>query len=78
MSNVQRWRTDGTTRRDDDGHWVLYSDHQAELDRLTPAVLEVCATIADMLEAGAEPGHGKETAAKIGAHIRALKDGGTR
>ena len=39
-------------------------------------LLEQTALIADQVEATAEPGHGKETAAEIGRRIRALMDEG--
>ena len=46
------------------------------LEQAALAVLEQAALVADQVEAKAEPGHGKETAAEIGRRIRALMEDG--
>ena len=58
---------------------VLASKLEAEggeslITRLS--LLEQAAHIADQVEAKAEPGHGKKTAAEIGRRIRALMEAG--
>ena len=52
---------------------------RAEMGKLLAIRMEVlaqAALIADQVEAAAEPGHGKETAAEIGRRIRALMEAG--
>ena len=51
-------------------------DEAENLSFLHDDLLEQTALIADQVEATAEPGHGKETAAEIGRRIRALMDEG--
>lgn len=49
------------------------SDYVARaIDKAIRGALAEAALIADQVEAKAEPGHGKETAAEIGRRIRAL------
>ena len=56
---------------------VDIDEESGELQMALAAVLEQAALVADQVEAKAEPGHGKETAAEIGRRIRALM-GATR
>lgn len=51
-------------------------DESDGLQMAMAAVLERAALVADQVEANAEPGNGKETAAEIGRRIRALMEAG--
>ena len=58
------------------GAWIPYPKHDADKLVTRQIALADAAFVADQVDAKAEPGHGKQTAAEIGRRIRALMEEG--